>query len=97
MRKVISLLAIFALLSTSALAFQPEITMLTEDEISKLSDEKLLATYVDIVIEVEASRTFHATSGFTPKDYKAFKELLRYRIKIIKEIRGRGLEVPVTE
>ena len=50
--------------------------------------------FIDVLVEMEASKTFHTTSGFTPKEYTAYKNLLRYRIQLLMEIHKRGLEAP---
>ena len=75
-------------------AFMSEIQVLDKKEIVKLSDEKLVDTYLDVLVEIEAVRTFHTTSGFTPKDYRSFKDLIRYRLLLIMELKKRNVELP---
>ena len=86
-------LVIFAFLNLGA-AFMSEIQVLDKKQIVGLSDEKLIDTYLDVLVEIEAVRTFHTTSGFTPKDYRTFKDLLRYRLLLIMELTKRNVELP---
>ena len=97
MKKTIVFLAVMALLCTNVYAFKPKVNILTEKEIAALPNEKLLDTYVDILVELEALRSFHNTAGFMPKDYEEFKKVLRFRILLIQEIRKRDLEPPIVE
>ena len=86
--------ALCVLPPVSGWAYMEDAAILDKKDIIKLSDEKLIDTYVDVIVEMEASKTFHATSGFTPKEYTAYKDLLRYRIQLLIEIHKRGLEAP---
>lgn len=79
---------------TPAWAFMDDIAILEPKDIVKLTDPQLVDTYIDVIVEMEASKTFHTTSGFTPKEYTAYKNLLRYRIQLLMEIHKRGLEPP---
>jgi hypothetical protein len=90
----ILLSAFFFTSSHPAFAAMSEITILNKTDIAKLSDAQLLDTYVDILVELEASKSFHVTSGFTPKSYNEYKDLIRYRINLLMEIHKRGLETP---
>ncbi|NTV29261.1 MAG: hypothetical protein HGA80_04185 [Candidatus Omnitrophica bacterium] len=71
-----------------------EVMILEQNEIVALPDDKLIDTYIDVLAEMEASKTFHATSGFTPKEYKKYKDLVRYRLKLMFELHRRKLELP---
>ncbi len=73
-----------------------QIKILDEQEITHLSNKELLDKYIDAVVELEAMRTFHQTSGFRPQDYQDFKRLLRYKILLLDEIRKRDLTPPAT-
>ncbi len=84
-------------LSTWVFAYEPEVKILTKDEIVKLSDSVLLDNYIEVSVEIEAATSLHATSGFVPKEYKSFKDLLRYRIELLNEIKKRKLEAPVVQ
>ncbi len=80
-----------------AWAYMDDVEILEQKDIAKLSDPKLVDTYIDIIVEMEASKTFHTTSGFTPKEYTAYKNLLRYRIQLLMEAHKRGIEVPALD
>ena len=94
MKRIVSMLFVIMILSTYVFAYESEVKILTKDEMVKLADQGLIDTYIDVSVEIEAAKSFHATSGFMPKDYKAFKDLLRYRILLINEIKKRKLELP---
>jgi len=74
--------------------FPSSVTVLDKPAIVKLSDDQLIDAYEDTLVEIEANRTFHATSGFSPKEYKDFKALLKFRLLLLVEIHGRNLELP---
>ena len=98
------LLALFTL-TTGALAQEsdaraltsPDVKILNADEITKLHDKDLLDAYVNTSVEIEALKSFHSTSGYMPKEYAKFKDLLRYRIWLLNEIKKRKLEAPVVQ
>ena len=73
-------------------AYLSTLTVLDKTQIVKLSDDKLLDTYIDVLIELQAGRAFHTTSGFSPKEYDNYKQLLRYRILLLQEIDKRKLQ-----
>lgn len=75
-------------------AFRSRVPILEKAEVSKLSDDKIVDAYLDVLVEIEAIRTFHTTSGFTPKQYDDYRDLLRYRLRLLMEINTRNLEVP---
>ncbi len=89
--------ALCVLPSISGWAYMEVVTILDKKDIVKLSDDKLIDTYIDVIVEMEASKTFHTTSGFTPKQYTAYKDLLRYRIQLLIEIHKRGIEPPALD
>ena len=74
--------------------FPSDITILDKPAIVRLSDEQLIDAYENTLVEIEASRSFHATSGFSPKEYKDFKALLKFRLLLLVEIHSRNLELP---
>ena len=78
----------------SMAAFPPDVTILDKPAIVKLSDDQLIDTYENALVEIEASRTFHATSGFSPKEYKDYKALLKFRLLLLVEVHARNLEIP---
>ncbi len=71
-----------------------EVTVLDQKDIVALPDDKLIEAYINVLAEVEATKTFHATSGFTPKEYKKYKDIVKYRLQILFEINRRKLEIP---
>jgi hypothetical protein len=78
-------------------AFENDVIILEKRDIEKLSDEQLLDEYLNTIVEVEASKAFHNTSGFSPKDYKEYKGLLKFRLLLLLEIHNRNLEIPQLE
>ena len=90
-------LALVLVMATQSLAFLYEIEILTKDQISKLSDAQLEDDYTEAAIEIEASKTFHGKAGFTPKEYKQHKDLLRYVVYLKMEINKRELTPPPVE
>lgn len=85
------------MMTVSVWAFLPTITILDKADIVQLSDDKLIDAYIDMLVELQASKAFHTTSGFTPKEYESYKNLLRYRILLLQEIDKRKLQVPRAE
>lgn len=71
-----------------------DIVVLDAKGIAALTDEKLVDSYIDILAEIEASRAFHTTSGFTLKEYNKFKDLIKYRMGLQFEINRRKIEIP---
>ena len=71
-----------------------EIQILEAGDMAALSDQKLLDVYMDAAVEIEASKAFHSTSGFSPKQYKQYKALLKYRLRLLMELQHRKLDVP---
>ena len=84
----------FLALTAMAVSFEPEVKILDKKDIALLTDDKLVDTYMDTLVEIEESRSFHATSGFSPRDYKTFKDLLKFRMLLTMEIHNRNLEIP---
>lgn len=71
-----------------------EVVILEQPDIEKLTETQLIDTYIDVIVELEAARAFYTTSGFKPKEYNAYKNLLRYRIRLQMEMQKRGMEAP---
>ncbi|NLE65441.1 MAG: hypothetical protein GX606_05965 [Elusimicrobia bacterium] len=71
-----------------------ELAILKRADISALSDGRLIDNYIDVLVEMEAVKTFHSTNNFTPKEYLRFKELLKYRLELLFEIHRRKMEIP---
>ena len=74
--------------------YPSDVTILDQSGITKLTDAQLIDTYEDTLVAIDASRSFHTTSGFSPKEYKDFKALLKFRILLLVEIHARNLELP---
>lgn len=91
---MILIVGIGSMIVSPSSAFLYQISILNKNQISELSNETLLDTYIDVLVELEASQAFHQTSGFTPKQYLQHKDLLKYRIRLVDEIQKRGLDVP---
>ncbi len=97
-RSVLLALA-FALLSAglprpAQAAMESNITILDRSGIKGMSDDKLLDSYIDVIVELKAIESFHSTSGYTPKEYENYKQLLRYKILLLEQIDERKLKVP---
>ena len=78
-------------------AYQSDIKILPSGQVATISNDALLKNYIDVCVEIQAANAFHAAPGFTPEEYQSYKDLLRYRILLINEIKHRKLEVPQTE
>ena len=83
--------------SVSHASFNSDVTILEKKDIAHLTDDKLIDAYMDTIVEIEAIRSFHNTSGFSSKDFKDFKALLKYRLELLMEIHSRNLEIPQFE
>ena len=62
--------------------------------IEALSDDKLVDAYIETVTEIEAERMLFTTVAFSVKEYGLFKDVVRYRLKLLMEINRRKLEIP---
>lgn len=94
MKKIILLTLLVVLTCSYCFAFPYEIELLTSEETSALSDEALVDIYIEAKIEVNASKIFFGRSGFTPKDYKKYKELLGYIVRVRQEMHDRDIDAP---
>ena len=97
MKTIIATLILCVFMIPKVMAYLPEITVLEKKDIVKLADDKLVDAYEDLLVELEASKAFHYTSGFVPKEYKAYKDLLKYRMLLLMEIHSRNIELPQLE
>jgi hypothetical protein len=88
------LLALWLGAGTAAHAYPIEMKFLTADEITKFSDQELTDAYMAVLVEVEAQKSFHATSGFRPNDYDQYKGLLLYQLRLVTELKKRKLSIP---
>ncbi|MCB9719295.1 MAG: hypothetical protein H6756_00305 [Candidatus Omnitrophica bacterium] len=73
-------------------AFLYNLKMLSEVEVSALSDEDLKSTFLEAKIEEKASAEFHRGAGFSnAKEYEKRKQLLRFIIYLHREMDKRGI------
>lgn len=79
---------------TSSFAYPSAVSVLPAKDIVKLSDSALTSVYLDTIIEIEAIKIFHKTSGFSPKEYQEYKSLLRFRYELKSELQHRQLDIP---
>ena len=97
-KQFLAVVLIFMFLSIQAVfALTSDVSVLPKEEIIKLSDEKLTDAYMDAAVEIDASKSFHTTSGFTPKQYTEYKELLKYKMLLLMEMHSRNLDIPQLE
>ena len=97
MNKKIYMTVLMLILALPVFALESSVSILPKEEIVKLSDDKLTDAYMDTVVEIEASKSFHTTSGFTPKQYGEYKDLLKYKMRLLMELHGRNIDVPQLE
>jgi len=82
-------------LTPLAMAEYPsDVTILDKSAITKLTDDELIEAYENALVEIDADKSFHTTSGFSPKEYKDYKALLKFRLLLLVEIHSRNLELP---
>jgi hypothetical protein len=91
---VLAVMMLFVLMPLSMAEYPSDVSIMDKPAIGKLSDDQLIDVYENTIVEIEANRTFHATSGFSPKEYKDFKALLKFRLLLLVEIHSRNLEIP---
>lgn len=80
--------------NTKSFAYPSAVEVLSTKEIVKLTDAALTNIYLDTIIEIEAIKIFHKTSGFSPKEYQEYKGLLRFRYELKGELQRRQLDIP---
>jgi len=88
------MMMVLSLTPLSMAKFASDVTILDRKDISSLSDGQLINCYIDTLVEIEANQSYHDTSGFSAKEFKEYKDLLKYRILLLMEIHNRKLEVP---
>lgn len=81
-------------MSPAMAGFPSDVTILDKKEVAQLSNDGIRAAYMDTLVEIEAQRLFHATSGFSAKEFKDYKDLLKYRLMLSIQMRQRKLEIP---
>ncbi len=90
----LAMMVVLFLTPLSMAEFPSDVAILEKPAIVKLTDDQLIDTYENALVEIEANRSFHATSGFSPKEYKDYKALLKFRLLLLIEIHARNLEIP---
>ncbi|MCD4780460.1 MAG: hypothetical protein K8S27_07940 [Candidatus Omnitrophica bacterium] len=96
--KTLSLVLIgLFVLCAPVFGFLYEVQILSLEEVKKIDDDKLMAIYTEAMIERRATETFHGKAGFSPKEYKGFKALLGFIIRLRQEMQERNLDVPPIE
>ncbi len=88
------LAAVGILWAGNVFAYPSQIKILSKAEIAALPDDALTQTYIDAVVETEAKNAFHKTSGFTPRGYQEYKDLVRFRVELRAELDKRKLYIP---
>ncbi len=91
---LILLFVFFSVLPTKSSAYLSAVTVLNEKDILKLSDQGLTNIFLDVLIEIQAIDSFHRTSGYSPAEYKDYKNLLRFRYQLKSELQRRELALP---
>lgn len=94
MQKYILAFMLCLMTSGAWAAFESDVVLLSPQEVHDLADNKLINAYMDTIVEIDAQKAFHATSGFSAKDYKAFKIMLKFRLVLLEEIHKRKIEIP---
>ena len=97
MKKTISVVLLSLVLAGPVFAgFKSDVVVLNKDAIVKLADDKLIEAYTDVLVEIEAMKTFYATTGFAKEEsYDDYRKLLKYRMYLLMEIHSRRLEIPI--
>jgi hypothetical protein len=90
----LAMMMVLFLTPLSMAEYPSDVLILDKPAITKLTDDQLIDTYENTIVEIQADTSFHATSGFSPKEYKDYKELLKFRLLLLVEIHSRNLELP---
>ena len=90
----LAMIMVLFLMPLSMAEFPSDVTILDKSAIVKLDNDQLIDTYEKTLVEIEANRSFHATSGFSPKEFKDYKALLKFRLLLLVEIHNRNLDLP---
>ncbi len=87
----------FCLSTSMSYAYLADIKIYEKKDITKLSDDVVSSAYLDVIVEIEAIYLYHRTTGFTPREYQQYKDLLRYRYLLKSELQRRQLDIPVVD
>jgi hypothetical protein len=93
-KSVLAMMMVLFLMPLAVAEYPSDVVILNKPAIVKLSDDQLVDAYENTLVEIEASKSFHTTSGFSPKEFKEYKALLKFRLLLIAEIHSRNLELP---
>jgi len=97
MKKVFILLLVSLFVAQSAGAFVFQLEVKDKEGIKQLSTEQLKETYLDAIIEKKAGETFYGNSAFVPNEYRKYKNLLKYIVRLREEMSTREIEAPPYE
>jgi hypothetical protein len=75
-------------------AVTSEVVVLQQTELTKLSNDELLETYIETLAEVEAIRAYHGAIGMSAGEYAEYKDLVKYRLRLLMEIHTRNIALP---
>ena len=90
----LSIMMVMFLTPLSMAEYPSDVTVLDKNAITNLTDDQLINSYEDTIVELKAQDEFHTTSGFSPKEYKDYKALLKFRLMLLVEIHNRNLDLP---
>jgi hypothetical protein len=90
----LAMMMVLCLTTLSMAEYPSDVTILDKPAIVKLSDDQLIDAYENTIVEIQADTSFHATSGFSPKEYRDYKAMLKFRLLLLVEIHSRNLELP---
>jgi hypothetical protein len=90
----LAVMMVLFLTPLSMAEYPSDVTILDRPAISRLTDDQLIDAYENALVEIQADTSFHTTSGFSPKEYKDYKALLKFRMLLLVEIHSRNLEIP---
>jgi hypothetical protein len=93
-RFILAMMMVLCLTPLALAEYPSDVIILDKPAIAKLSDDQLVDIYENTLVEIEADRSFHTTSGYSPKEYKDYKTLLKFRLLLLVEIHARNLEIP---
>jgi hypothetical protein len=91
---ILSIAFLFLPLSGAWAAYTSTLVVLDKKDISKLTDEQLLNTYMDTVVDVTARKDFFWHFGLAGKDLDDYKTVMKYRLLLLMEIHSRNLDIP---
>jgi hypothetical protein len=94
---ILSMAFLFLPLSGAWAAYTSTLVILDKKDITKLTDDQLVNTYMDTVVDVEARKDFFWHFGLAGKDLEDYKVAMKYRLELLMEIHSRNLDIPQFE